>query len=297
MDNFIDLHMHSCYSDDGDFEPSSLVKQCHEAGVRIMAIADHNSVKGIDEAIKAATQYGIVCIPAVEIDCTYEGINLHVLGYGIDHHDQAFIDLENNVFQQELRASKQKLLLTNALGFQLTKADMDEVALQGIYTGEMFGEVLLAKPEYHDHPLLAPYRNGGSRSDNPYVNFYWDFYSQDKPCYIEIEYPTLAETIALIQLHNGISVLAHPGNNLKDQFTVFDKMIQLGIQGVEAFSNYHDEATLQYFYDKGKEHSLLITCGSDYHGKTKPAIKLGECRCFINEMDIEKQLRDYGLIL
>ena len=103
-------------------------------------------------------------------------------------------------------------------------------------------------------------------------------------------------TIEIINKHGGVAVLAHPGNNLKGKFEVFDEMVKVGIQGVEAFSNYHTKETCEYFYNKGKEHNLLITCGSDYHGKTKPAIELGETRCFINEHDIEAQLKEYKLI-
>lgn len=75
MKNYIDLHMHSKYSDDGQFTPSELVHQCVEAGIKIMAIADHNSVKAIDEEIKCCQESGIKCIPAVEIDCTFQGVN------------------------------------------------------------------------------------------------------------------------------------------------------------------------------------------------------------------------------
>ena len=82
--SYIDLHMHSLYSDDGEFTPGQLVEMCHEAGVKIMAIADHNWVKAIDEAKKKAEELKIKYIPAIEIDCTYKEINLHVLGYGID---------------------------------------------------------------------------------------------------------------------------------------------------------------------------------------------------------------------
>ena len=160
----------------------------------------------------------------------------------------------------------------------------------------MFGEVLLNDPRYQEHPLLKPYREGGTRSDNPYVNFYWDYYSQGKPCYTKIIYPSLKETIDLIKNHGGTVVLAHPGNNLKGQFEVFDEMVALGVEGVEAFSNYHSLETVNYFYDAGKKHNLLITCGSDFHGKTKPAIELGECRCNIDEHDIEEQLKEDNLI-
>lgn len=296
MEKFIDLHMHSFYSDDGEFTPTELVNKCHQAGIRIMAIADHNSVKAIDEASLAAKELGMKYIPAVEIDCTYEGINLHVLGYGIDHHHQDFVDLEENVLNQELSCSLKKLELTNALGFDLTKEDLDQLSDNGVYTGEMFGEVLLGKEEYANHELLKPYRDGGSRSDNPFVNFYWDFYAQGKPCYTEIVYPSLKETIELIHKHGGKAVLAHPGNNLKGQFKVFDDMMKIGYDGVECFSNYHNPETVQYFYEKGNEYKIMTTCGSDYHGKTKPAIELGECRCIIDESIIEEQLKANHLI-
>ncbi|MCQ2023682.1 PHP domain-containing protein [Clostridium butyricum] len=196
--NFIDMHMHSFYSDDGEFTPSELVKKCHESGVRIMAIADHNTVKAIDEAIKEAQKYNINYIPAIEIDCTYKGINLHVLGYGIDYKNDIFNKLE--------------------------------------------------------------------------------------------------ETVSFIKNSGGIAVLAHPGNNLKGCFDIFDEMIDAGIEGVEAFSSYHDDTAIQYFLDKGMNSNLLITCGSDYHGKTKPAIQIGKTGCFVDETEIEKHLKKVGLI-
>ena len=296
MNKFIDLHMHSMYSDDGEFTAAQLVDKCHDAGITIMAIADHNSVKAIDEAKKAAEQYGIRYIHATEIDCTYNGINLHVLGYGIDHKNPIFNELEENILKQELSCSEEKLKLTNQLGFELDKSQLDELSANGVYTGEMFAEALLNDPRYQDHPLLKPYRENGERSDNPYVNFYWDYYAQGKACYTEVIFPSLKETIKIINDNGGIAVLAHPGNNLKGQFEVFDEMVKIGLQGVEAFSNYHDEAIVNYFLQKGREHQMLITCGSDYHGKTKPAIELGETRCIIDEHEIEAQLKEYHLI-
>jgi predicted metal-dependent phosphoesterase TrpH len=296
MKKYIDLHMHSKYSDDGEFEPKELVRQCQEAGIRIMAIADHNSVKAIDEEKEYCKKAGITCIPAIEIDCTFKGVNLHVVGYGMDYTSKEMIALEENVLRQELACSKEKLEITNALGFHLVEADLQAVSDTGVWTGEMFGEVLLEKPEYQDHELLKPYRVGGTRSDNPFVNFYWDYYAQGKPCYTEIVYPTLEEVIALIRKLKGVSVLAHPGNNLKDKYELFDDMIALGINGVEVFSSYHSAEAITYFYDKAKANGLLITCGSDYHGKTKPAITIGDSRCNIDQSSIEQQLKEYGLV-
>lgn len=296
MNKFIDLHMHSLYSDDGEFTPTQLVEKCHDAHITIMAIADHNSVKGIDEAKRVAESYGMKYIPATEIDCTYKGINLHVVGYGIDYKNPVFKSLEENILKQELQCSAKKVQLTNALGFEIKKEQLDSLSSNGVYTGEMFAEVLLNDERYVDHELLKPYRQGGGRLDNPYVNFYWDYYAQGKPCYTEVIFPSLEETIKIINDNGGIAVLAHPGNNLKGKFEVFDEMVKVGIQGVEAFSNYHSPETVEYFLNKGRELNVLVTCGSDYHGKTKPAIELGETRCTIDEHEIEEQLKVYKLI-
>lgn len=293
--SYVDLHMHSMYSDDGEFTLIKLVDMCHEVGVRIMSIADHNYVKAIDEASQRAKELNMKYIPAIEIDCTYKGINLHVVGYGIDYKKPIFNQLGDKVMEQELKCSAKKLELTNALGFELKKEQLDALSLNGVYTGEMFAEALLNDSRYNDHELLKPYREGGARSDNPYVNFYWDYYAQGKPCYTEVKFPSLEETIKIINDNGGVAVLAHPGNNLKGQFEIFDEMVKVGIQGVECFSNYHSKEVNEYFYNKAKELDILYTCGSDFHGKTKPAIVLGENGCFCPQ-NVEKLLKDYHLI-
>lgn len=292
--SYIDLHMHSMYSDDGEYTPTQLVDMCHEAGVKIMAIADHNWVKANEEAKKHADELGMTYIPAIEIDCTYKGVNLHVLGYGIDNQE-VFNQLGEDIEKQEIACSMKKLELTNALGFDLKKEQLDALSTNGVYTGEMFGEALLNDSRYEDHELLKPYRQGGERSDNPYVNFYWDYYAQGKPCYTEIHFPTLEETIQLIHQHGGVALLAHPGNNLKGQFELFDEMVALGLDGVECFSSYHTSETNEYFYNKAKELNVLYTCGSDFHGKTKPSIHLGENGC-LNPQEIEDCLKAHHLI-
>ena len=292
--SYIDLHMHSMYSDDGEYTPTQLVDMCHEAGVKIMAIADHNWVKANEEAKKHADELGMTYIPAIEIDCTYKGVNLHVLGYGIDNQE-VFNQLGEDIEKQEIACSMKKLELTNALGFDLKKEQLDALSTNGVYTGEMFGEALLNDSRYDDHELLKPYRQGGERSDNPYVNFYWDYYAQGKPCYTEIHFPTLEETIQLIHQHGGVALLAHPGNNLKGQFELFDEMVTLGLDGVECFSSYHTTETNEYFYNKAKELNVLYTCGSDFHGKTKPSIHLGENGC-LNPQEMEDCLKAHHLI-
>lgn len=290
METFIDLHLHSLYSDDGEFTPTELVQQCKQAGIRVMAIADHNCVRANAEAQKEAERLNIRYIPAIEMDCTYRHVNLHVLGYQIHSQSQDFAVVEENMYHQEISASRERLKLTRQLGFELTENELAAAADQGywksVWPGEVFAEVLLKKPQYQNDGVLKPYRQGGARGDNPYVNFYWDYYAQGKPCYVKIEYPSLQDTLSLIHRNGGKAVLAHPGHSLKNRFSLFDEMIPLGMDGVEAFSSYHTPSASYHFYQIAREHALLITCGSDYHGKTKPSIQLGESGCFVDPQEI-----------
>ena len=279
MKNQTDLHMHSSYSNDADFTPTELVHKCKAAGIKTMSITDHNSVKGTAEGKKVAAELGIEYISGIEINTIFNGTELHLLGYGIDENNPDFAKLDEHIFSQELNASRERLELTKKLGFEIHESELNAIAdikNGGVWIGETFAEVLLAKTEYIDHPLLQPYRIGGERGDNPFVNFFWDYFAQGKPCYIEMDFPSLGEAIAMIKNNGGKVVLAHPANNLKGQFELFDEIAKAGIDGVEAFCSYHDEKTAKYFYEKALEFGLMITCGSDYHGKTKPAVRIGE---------------------
>lgn len=275
----IDLHMHSRYSDDGEFAPAELAQQCRQKGVAVMSITDHNCARANLEGRAAAKACGIRYIDGIEIDCVYKGLNFHVLGYGIDPESPDFAKIEQDVEQQCCSASLERLKKTRALGFCIAQEELQE-RLKDAYwkhswTGDLFAEVLLQKPEYAGHPLLQPYRPGGARSDNPYVNFYWDYYAQGKPCYAAMEYPPMEEILRVIHQNGGRAVLAHPGVNLKGHKELLGEILALGFDGVEAFSSYHTPKQAAKFYRSAKERGLFATCGSDYHGKTKPAISLG----------------------
>ncbi len=291
----IDLHMHSKYSNDGEFTVHELVKKCAEQGITIMSITDHNCARANAEAIPAAAEKGIVYIPGIEIDCTYANTNFHMLGYGIDYLSPDFDDIEKSIRSQGLAVSLKMLEKTQALGFHVTEKEMWNLSKDSYWaetwTGEMFAEVLLSKPEYADNNLLMPYRAGRERGDNPYVNFYWDFYSQGKPCYAEVQYPQMEKIIDIIHQNNGFAVLAHPHVNLKGKTTLLEGIIHLGIDGMEAYSSYHSPSQSSNTAVKAKRHHLFTTCGSDFHGKTKPSISLGKHGCLITEEEMKMQIK------
>lgn len=300
MKRFIDLHMHSYYSDDGEFSPTELAEKCADRGIKIMAITDHNCVRANLEGQKSAAEYGITYIPAIEIDCVFGEVNLHVLGYGINYQNEDFYLIEKNIEEQSLSVSIQMLLATQKLGFSITKNEMIELEKnsywKGRWTGEMFAEVLLQKPQYNEHPLLRPYREDGARGNNPYVNFYWDYYSQGKPCYVKMNYPSLENVIEIIHRNGGKAILAHPGVNLKDKAQLLQPIIELGIDGIEAFSSYHTITEAKHFYKETKNNHLISTCGSDFHGKTKPSIYIGNTNCIMDDEMIRIALKNKNLV-
>ena len=300
MKNYIDLHIHSNFSSDGDFTVSQLMEQCQEAGIKIMSITDHVSVKANHEAKRIAKDYNIRYISGIEIDCRYNGIDLHLLGYGIDEKSPDFDRLEEHIWAEERNASAQRLEMFKELGLVATKKELNQLSnLEegGIWTGEIFAEVFLAKPEYLNQELLLPYRENGPRGDNPFVNFYWDFCGQGGSCYVHLDFPSLEEAIQMVHKNGGKAILAHPGNNLKGQLELIGEMIPLGLDGIEAFCSYHDAITTDTLYDFGLKHGLIMTAGSDYHGKTKPAVRLGGYYCPVQGEDLETALSLKGLLV
>lgn len=131
-------------------------------------------------------------------------------------------------------------------GILVNREKVVAVSKDGAITGEMIAEVVLADERNKDNELLMHYRSGGSRSDNPLVNFYWDFCSQGKPAYAKVEYPTFEEAIGEIIKDGSIPVLAHPGANIGCRRDIIEKMKTLGLKGIEVYNNYHDKETATF---------------------------------------------------
>lgn len=270
-----DLHMHSAYSSDGEFTPSELVAKCVAAGVETFALTDHNSTRGVGEAVFAAAKAGIGCIPGIEIDCNYRGTDLHLLGYGVDYGAGDFRLLEEEVAAKVMASFGEMVDNLRRLGFVV---DGDAVLLAaggGLPTGELIAEVMLSDRKYASEPLV-PYMEGGARSDMPYINFYLDYFAQSRPAHVPIRYMDFGEAVNLVRENGGVPVVAHPGLNLNGRETVAAELLAAGAQGLEVFNNYHTDEQRACFAQLVSERGVLMTCGSDFHGKTKPRIGVGQ---------------------
>jgi len=272
-----DLHIHSRYSNDAEFDIQQILDKCKEKGIDIFSVTDHNSVGGSREAAQLIAEYqDLQFIPGIEIDCNYRGTDLHLLGYQVNLNGDEFDDLEKGVRQKYLDAVPQMIFNLEQLGIVIDREELMERSGGEPPSGELFAEILLEKPEQQSNPILLPYLPEGERSDMPLINFYLDFFAQGKPAYVKIEHLDFKEAVALVRDKGGIPIVAHPGLNLKDRELVVNELLDLGAAGLEVFNNYHSYKQAAFFAGETSKRGALMTCGSDFHGITKPRISIGQ---------------------
>lgn len=271
----IDLHIHSHHSSDGEYGVEQIVERCEREGIERFSITDHNSAKANKLGEEIAKQKGLKYISGIEIDCLYKGVNLHLLGYGVDWRCREFELLEREVEQKQRESIEQLVKNLAELGFRIDLRSVLDYAGGALPTAELIAEVMLSDPKF-DRPLLKPYTKGEERGDMPYINFYLDYCAQGKPAHVEIEYISFAEAVELIESKGGTPIVAHPGLNLKGQESIAAELLEAGAKGLEVFNNYHTLEQSELFASIVVEKGALMSCGSDFHGKTKPLIEVGQ---------------------
>ncbi len=274
-----DYHSHSITSADGSYNARELVDMAFANGLNTFSITDHNSVGSVQEAINYVKENDIPMqiIPGIEIDCDIDGVGLHVLGYQINIDDERFHLLSKSVHQMEYEAGIEMVKkIESYFNIDIDEEKLIELSNHNIITGEVIGEYLLSQNKYDSIEKLNEFKPGGIHSENPYVEFYWELCSQGKPGYVEMNFMSLKDCIELIHSSGGVAVLAHPGKNVKENLHLLDKILKSGINGIEAYSSYHTSKQVEFYVDYAKNNELFITSGSDFHGKTKPSISIGE---------------------
>lgn len=290
----VDLHIHSSISLDGEYAPEDLVSLAEAEGVFLMAVADHNSTRAVGRALAAAVGCQVQIVPSIEMDCIHEGIDLHLLGYGIDDDDERYGQLEEEV-DKNVRSIFLPTVEKLAQAGIVVDPERVLAASEGKPPcGELIADVLLAHDDTRSNPVMAPYLPGGARGDMPNINFYRDYCAQGKPAYVPIPYMSLAEAIALVRDTGGLPVIAHPGANLAGQLEVVDEILDAGVAGIEVYSSYHDPEMIAYFRAKAQQRNVVMTCGSDFHGKNKPLISIGDCYAGDDEETIRDAILPYA---
>jgi hypothetical protein len=253
MKKNVDLHLHS-YHSDGIHSPEALVRMAAEKGLRAIALTDHDSVDGIDEALASGERHGVEVIPAVELSVTYRGYHdVHLLGYLIDHHDQ---DFAARLAAFRKSRDERGQIIVDRINTKLS------IENRGAIT---YGEVLAVAGGAVGRPHIARVliSKGLARDiDNAFDKFL-------KTCNVsKFQFP-MDVAIAEIKRIGGVAVLAHPPS-ISAERTILKKtieeMVTIGLDGLEVFSNMCYKDDINFFNDMATRMGLTITGGSDYHG-------------------------------
>jgi predicted metal-dependent phosphoesterase TrpH len=242
----MDLHVHSTASD-GTLTPEAVVADAAGKGLRALALADHDSVAGIERAQAAAAGTDLIVIPAVEVSTDYQSTEVHVLGYFLDyHHPELLTKLAAIREAREGRAEKMVGLLQQA-GVNITYEQVLERA-----NGGSVGR-----------PHVAGVLVDTGQVDNPQDAF--DRYlGRGRPAYVPRYKLSPLEAIELIQNCRGLAVLSHPGLIHNERLVL--EAIDEGVEGLEAYHSAHSAQTSEKYARLAEERGLLVTCGTDSHG-------------------------------
>ena len=271
----IDLHIHTTASSDGQHVPKEIFEMSKRLKLEAIAFADHNSVGSVEEGLRISREFGIEFIPCIEINTHYKGYDFHLLGYFIDHRDEGLLRWLKGLEVNKRRQIRQRVSRLRELGLTLSVKDVERHSLGREPTGVSYLKALLEREENRKDPRLRVYIDG-ERSDSPYLNFYLDYLAGGRPASVPIRFISTPEAIHLVRSLGGIPILAHP-SEVKDE-RLFD-LIRAGLEGLEVYSSYHGEEDEDYFKGVCDRYDLLVTAGSDFHGREiKPDVPLGELR-------------------
>jgi len=256
----IDLHTHSTASD-GTLSPTELVCQAAAAGVRALALTDHDSVAGIAEAQRAAKQANICLVPGIELSVMWSKRTLHLVGLNLDVNNQKLRDA-----------------LQQALEFRRWRAEeiarkLEIVGVKDALTGAqmMAGSDLIGRSHFARYLVEQ-----GFAKD--FRQVFKRFMVKGKPGHVGGEWMQLEAGIDLLHQAGGVAVLAHPARyNLSRTKLrgLFKELKSLGADGIEVVSGSHSKDENHTMAQHALDFDFPASQGSDYHGPEKPWVQLG----------------------
>jgi hypothetical protein len=256
-----DLQSHSTRSD-GGLEPGEVVAQAARAGVRTLALSDHDTVDGVREALAAGREHGIQVVPATELSSIDgEREDMHILGYLVEHDDPVFLDaLEEFRADREARAVRMMDALRE-LGFELDTGAIDARRAAGAPVGRPH----IARAAF-EHPANA--QRVADEGLEDFSDLLVAYLIEGAPAFRRRTKPTIQEAIEVIHAAGGVAVWAHPYWDLDTDPEVGDaikRYAAMGIDGVEAFYVTHTEEQTRHAYDEATRRGLLTTGSADFH--------------------------------
>ncbi len=262
----IDLHIHTTASDGTD-SPSAIVEKSINIGLKAISITDHDTVKGIEEAVKAAKPHkDFFVIPGIELSAIkfFNGkkLDLHILGYGINYKDAALITKTAEIAAFRIERNKKiSAALREYAGSKITVEKLKE----------RFGDPVLTRANFAYYLTEEGIVENKDEAFSKYLD-------KGKPCYFPKKKITVEEAVEIINSAGGKAVLAHPVMIKEIDKPELNGLIpslkDSGIEGLECYYSNNKPKDTAAYIEIAKKNGLFCTGGSDYHGKIK-RINLG----------------------
>ncbi len=245
---YADLHIHSNYSD-GSMSPEEIINNAIDLGVKCISITDHDSISS--QYVIKNKYDDIQIISGIELSAEYEDLEIHILGYFIDVNNIELINTVNKL-------NKERIERINEILFRLKKEDIN-LEIEDL-------EVDLNSTVGRSHVAKAMVRKG--YYDN-YKAAFTNHLVKGKKAYVKGYKLNYKEAIQVITNSGGIPVLAHPGQIYKSLAVenIIKNLKFFGLKGIEVYHPSHSKEQTNNFYNLAKKYKMLITGGSDYHGK------------------------------
>ena len=256
-----DLHSHSTASD-GTLTPTELVRRASAAGVDVLALTDHDSTAGLQEARVEAQNLGLSLVNGCEISVTWSGSTLHILGLNLSPDcSQLQTGLEDIREYRHWRAEE--------IARKLDKAGI-KGALEGAST--------LAKGNLVSRTHFAHFLVNNGYAENV-RSVFKKYLVKNKPGFVQGRWASLEDVMGWITAANGQAVIAHPARyqlSRSKLVRLINEFIELGGVGIEVVSGSHSKDESFTMAKLAADHGLLASAGSDFHGPENPWIELGK---------------------
>ena len=250
-----DLHVHSTASD-GTLTPTGLVSRAVACEVDVLAIADHDSVAGIAEALSAAEGTRLTVIPAVELSAVEGSLDVHILGYFVDHTDPVLLRELTDLRGARLKRASAIVAALREAGYSL-----DLRSVLALTDGGAVGRSHIARALVH------------AGHAETMAEAFQNFIGRDRPFYVAKDTRSAVEVIGMLRSNGAIPVLAHPGITCAD--ALIPALVDAGLEGIEAYHADHTPEDRERYSRMATSLGLLVTGGTDFHGPEAPNPDLG----------------------
>ena len=253
---FADLHLHT-YHYDGTRSPREVIDLTHGAGIDIVAISDHDNLAAYFDIKSYADERGVTLIPATELSCGYEGVDVHILAYAFNPFDERIDERLTQFREVRQHRGEEMVARLESLGCMI---DLERVR-------ELAGGGAMGRPHVARALVEAGHVSSFSEAFDRYLG-------TGKPAYVDKARFEIQEALDLIHSSGGLLSIAHP-TLYRDHERIVPELLDAGIDAIEVFHPDVDEANRDRYHNLARFRGKHVTGGSDDHGAAKAVETIG----------------------